>query len=275
MTLGTITSLVHSYGYFALFLLVALESVGIPLPGETALITAALYAGSTGNLNIAAVAVIAAAAAVLGDNVGYWLGEVGGQRFVARHGHRVGLDAAKLKVGRYLFERHGVPVVLFGRFVSLLRTFAAFFAGVNRMPWPAFLAAKRCGWGALGRRLCLRRLRSRSRCGQRWVDDHLRRVGGDRRADAGDRAGRQTVDERAPAPCGGCVPGRRQPGRSLAWNRSSTDPAERDFLQTDEGMDRVYAYLSAAAARRSRPASRTAIGSAAGQPWCADDLVHS
>jgi len=145
MTLGTITSLVHSYGYFALFLLIALESVGIPLPGETALITAALYAGSTGNLNIAAVAVIAAAAAVLGDNVGYWLGKVGGQRFVARHGHRVGLDAAKLKVGRYLFERHGVPVVLFGRFVSLLRTFAAFFAGVNRMPWPAFLAANAVG----------------------------------------------------------------------------------------------------------------------------------
>jgi len=145
MTLGTITSLVHSYGYLALFLLVALESVGIPLPGETALITAALYAGSTGNLSIVAVAVIATAAAVLGDNAGYWLGKVGEQRFVALHGHRVGLDAAKLKVGRYLFERHGTPVVLLGRFVSLLRTFAAFFAGVNRMPWPTFLAANAVG----------------------------------------------------------------------------------------------------------------------------------
>jgi len=145
MTLLNITELVHSYGYLALFLLVALESIGIPLPGETALITAALYAGSTGNLNIAAVAAIAATAAVVGDNGGYWLGKVGGQRLVTRYGHRVGLGAAKLKVGRYLFERHGVPVVLFGRFVSLLRTFAAFFAGLNRMPWSKFFAANAVG----------------------------------------------------------------------------------------------------------------------------------
>jgi len=91
MTLLNITGLVQSYGYLALFLLIALESIGIPLPGETALITAALYAGSTGNLNVAAVAAIAATAAVLGDNGGYWLGAVGGQRLVARHGHLTAL----------------------------------------------------------------------------------------------------------------------------------------------------------------------------------------
>ncbi len=145
MTLLNITGLVQSYGYLALFLLIALESIGIPLPGETALITAALYAGSTGNLNVAAVAAIAATAAVLGDNGGYWLGAVGGQRLVARHGHRLHLDPAKLKVGRYLYERHGVPVVLLGRFVAVLRTYAAFFAGLNRMPWSRFLAANAVG----------------------------------------------------------------------------------------------------------------------------------
>ena len=109
MTLGTITSLVHSYGYLALFLLVALESVGIPLPGETALITAALYAGSTGNLSIVAVAVIATAAAVLGDNAGYWLGKVGGQRFVALHGHRVGLDVVSTRASRPVVGSGGFP----------------------------------------------------------------------------------------------------------------------------------------------------------------------
>ncbi len=206
--------MVHSYGYFALFLLVALESVGIPLPGETALITAALYAGSTGNLNIAAVAVIAAAAAVLGDNVGYWLGKVGGQRFVARHGHRVGLDAAKLKVGRYLFERHGVPVVLFGRFVSLLRTFAA----VLRRREPDAVAGvpgcERCGWGALGRRLCLRRLRSRSTSTRRnrEASEERWRSGTGRPAAGRGRSRSRSISVRRSGWCA-----RRRSGCSVRW----------------------------------------------------------
>jgi membrane protein DedA with SNARE-associated domain len=145
MTLGFITHLVQSYGYYAVFALIALESIGIPLPGETALITAALYAGTTHHLNIMVLAAVAAAAAVIGDNVGYLIGRTGGLRLAERYGRFVRLDRAKLKVGRYLFARHGVKVVFFGRFVAVLRTFAAFFAGVSKMRWPGFLAANAAG----------------------------------------------------------------------------------------------------------------------------------
>jgi membrane protein DedA with SNARE-associated domain len=152
MTWSWITHLVQSYGYYAVFALIALESIGIPLPGETALITAALYAGTTHHLSIVALAAVAAAGAVVGDNVGYWLGRTGGYRLAERYGRLVGLDRARLKVGRYLFARHGVKVVFFGRFVAVLRTFAAFFAGVSRMRWPGFLAANLAGgllWASL------------------------------------------------------------------------------------------------------------------------------
>ena len=75
MTSSLITHLVQSYGYYAVFAFIALESVGIPLPGETALISAALYAGTAHHLNITVLAVLAASAAVIGDNVGYWIGK--------------------------------------------------------------------------------------------------------------------------------------------------------------------------------------------------------
>jgi membrane protein DedA with SNARE-associated domain len=140
-----ITHLIQSYGYYAVFALIALESMGIPLPGETALIAAALYAGTTHHLSIVLLAVIAASAAVIGDNAGYWIGRTGGQRLAERYGRYVGLDRAKLKVGRYLFARHGVKVVFFGRFVAVLRTFAAFFGGVSKMHWPHFLVANAAG----------------------------------------------------------------------------------------------------------------------------------
>lgn len=145
MTWGWITQLVGSYGYYAVFTLVALESMGIPLPGETALITAALYSGTTHHLSIVALAATAAAGAVIGDNAGYWIGRTGGYRLAERYGRLVGLDRAKLKVGRYLFARHGVKVVFAGRFIAVLRTFAAFFAGVSKMPWPGFLVANAAG----------------------------------------------------------------------------------------------------------------------------------
>ncbi|HEY0937909.1 MAG TPA: DedA family protein [Trebonia sp.] len=135
----------QSYGYCAVFALIALESIGIPLPGETALITAALYAGTTHQLNIMVLAAVAAAGAVAGDNAGYWLGRTGGYRLAERYGRFIHLDHARLTVGRYLFARHGVKVVFFGRFVAVLRTFAAFFAGVSSMRWPRFMAANLAG----------------------------------------------------------------------------------------------------------------------------------
>jgi membrane protein DedA with SNARE-associated domain len=139
--MALINHLLQSYGYLAVFLFVALESMGIPLPGETMLIAAALYAGSTHRLNIGMVALVAAAAAISGDNGGYWLGQHGGAGLVRRYGHWVRLDARKLKVGRYLFARHGGKVVFFGRFITVLRTYAAFFAGLNGMRRSRFLVA--------------------------------------------------------------------------------------------------------------------------------------
>jgi membrane protein DedA with SNARE-associated domain len=152
MSLSLINHLLQSYGYFAVFAFIALESLGIPLPGETTLIAAAVYAGSTHHLNIGVVFVIAAAAAIAGDNAGYWIGRSGGQRLADRYGHFVRLDATKLKIGRYLFARYGAQVVFFGRFVTVLRTYAAFFAGLNRMRWPRFTAFNAAGglaWSAI------------------------------------------------------------------------------------------------------------------------------
>ncbi len=145
MTSSLVTHLVQAYGYYGVFALIALESMGIPLPGETALIAAAVYAGATHHLSIVVLAVVAASAAIIGDNSGYWIGRTGGQRLAERYGRFVRLDRAKLKVGRYLFARYGVKVVFFGRFVAVLRTFAAFFAGVSTMPWWRFLVANAAG----------------------------------------------------------------------------------------------------------------------------------
>jgi membrane protein DedA with SNARE-associated domain len=152
MSLSLINHLLQSYGYLAVFVFIALESLGIPLPGETTLIAASVYAGSTHHLNIGVVFLVAAVAAIAGDNAGYWIGRAGGQRLVARYGRLVRLDATKLKVGRYLFARHGGKVVVLGRFVSVLRAYAAFLAGLNVMRWPRFTVFNAVGgvvWSAV------------------------------------------------------------------------------------------------------------------------------
>jgi membrane protein DedA with SNARE-associated domain len=136
---------IDNYGYEAIFALVGLESVGVPLPGETALITAALYAATTGRLQITAVIVVAAVAAIVGDNIGFVLGRWGGYRILRRYGRYVRFDERRLKIGRYIFRRHGGKVVFFGRFVAVLRTYAAFLAGTNKMSWPRFLAFNAAG----------------------------------------------------------------------------------------------------------------------------------
>jgi len=129
---------IASYGYWAVLALVALESAGIPLPGETALLSAAAYAGARHTLSLPWVIVAAIIGAVLGDNLGYWIGREGGFRLLRKYGPRVHLDERKIKLGQYLFLRHGGKVVFFGRFVAVLRAWAAFLAGVNRMPWRSF-----------------------------------------------------------------------------------------------------------------------------------------
>ncbi len=129
---------VAHYGYFAVFVVVALESAGVPLPGETALLTAAVFAGQ-GTLNIEAVIAAAAAAAILGDNCGYWVGREFGFPLLFHYGHVLRIDEGKLKIAQYLFLRHGGKIVFFGRFVAILRTFAAFLSGVNKLAYPRFL----------------------------------------------------------------------------------------------------------------------------------------
>jgi membrane protein DedA with SNARE-associated domain len=140
-----ITHLIGSYGYWALFALVGLESLGIPLPGETALIIAGTYAGTTHRLSPWLIFAVASAAAIIGDNIGFWIGDKGGYRLARRYGHKVRLDQRKLKIARYLFDRHGAKVVFFGRFVSILRTYAAFLAGTSKMRWRRFLPANASG----------------------------------------------------------------------------------------------------------------------------------
>lgn len=157
-----ISALVSHYGYAAIFCVVAIESAGIPFPGETTLVSAAIFAGHShglghDSLNIFGVVAAAAAGAIVGDNIGFWVGRTLGFRLLARHGHLVHLDVGRLKLGQYLFMKYGGAVVFFGRFVAVLRAFAAFLAGANRMdPWRffAFNAAGGLIWasifGALG-----------------------------------------------------------------------------------------------------------------------------
>src|SRR2546428_7963475 len=151
-----LTGLLAHYGYLAVVVLIALESMGIPLPGETMLITAAIYAGSTHRLNIGLVILAAAAGAILGDNVGYFIGREGGFRLLRRYGHRLRITEARLRLGEYLFRRYGGRVVFFGRFVAILRALAALLAGVNHMPWPRFLTFNAAGGFCCAMGFCIR-----------------------------------------------------------------------------------------------------------------------
>lgn len=132
-------TLIMKYGSLAVAGVVCLESMGLPLPGEAILIAAAVYAGKTGHLNIYEVIAAASIGAIVGDNFGYWIGREIGFRLLVRYGCYVGLSEPRIKVGQYLFQRHGGKIVFFGRFVALLRVLAAVLAGVNRMSWLRFL----------------------------------------------------------------------------------------------------------------------------------------
>ena len=134
-----ISDLIAHYGYLAIFVVVALESAGVPMPGETILISSAVYAGSTGQLNIVLIVAAAAVAAILGDNVGYWVGRRWGMPLLLRYGHLIALDHGRLKLGQYLFREHGGKIVFFGRFTAMLRAYAAVLAGVNKLDARRFM----------------------------------------------------------------------------------------------------------------------------------------
>jgi membrane protein DedA with SNARE-associated domain len=137
--------LIAAYGYWAIAVVIGLESTGLPLPGETTLILSAIYAATTHNLNIWGVLAAAAIGAIVGDNIGYWLGRTFGYSLLLRFGRYLGITDQRIKLGQYLFLRHGGKVVFFGRFIAVLRVLAAFLAGANRMEWRPFLLANGAG----------------------------------------------------------------------------------------------------------------------------------
>jgi membrane protein DedA with SNARE-associated domain len=140
-----VTHIINGYGYWAVFLFVAVESLGIPVPGETVLIAAGAYAGHTHRLSAWLIFAVATAGAIVGDNIGFWAGDKGGYRCALKYGDRVRLDERKLMIGRYVFDAYGTKVVFFGRFVSILRTYAAFLAGTSKMRWRRFWPANAAG----------------------------------------------------------------------------------------------------------------------------------
>jgi len=137
--------LIRTYGVPLVGGVVAVEGMGIPLPGETTLIAAALYAGRTGHISIAAVVAAAAVGAIAGDNIGFWIGRTLGFRWVVHHQKVLRLTTRRLKLGQYLFSRHGGKVVFFGRFVAVLRAFAPLLAGINCMAWRRFALCNAAG----------------------------------------------------------------------------------------------------------------------------------
>jgi membrane protein DedA with SNARE-associated domain len=147
-----IQHLLHDYGLVTVAVIIGLECVGIPLPGETALLGAAIYAGTKHDLNIAVVILTAAAAAIAGRMIGYVIGREYGYWLLLRYGNYVRMTQSRIKLGQYLFLRHGGKIVFFAQFVPVLRTFAGIFAGANMMPWRDFLIANVIGslvWAVL------------------------------------------------------------------------------------------------------------------------------
>jgi membrane protein DedA with SNARE-associated domain len=151
-SLHHLIELLHAYGNVVLGVVVGLESVGLPLPGETLLIAAAVIAATSHQMSIALVILSAAVGAVVGQMTGYAIGWGIGFRLLRRYGRFIGLTDRRLAYGRALFRRHGVKVVFASRFIVLLRTLAALLAGANHMPWGRFMTANVVGsvvWSAL------------------------------------------------------------------------------------------------------------------------------
>ena len=135
---------IHSYGLIALFVLVFLESVGAPLPGEATLITASALALG-GQLPLSGVFLVATLAATLGDNVGYWIGRKGGSVLLERFGHFVGLTTQRRAWIEQLYTERGAIIVVGARFVVVLRQLNGIVAGSMKMAWPVFALANAVG----------------------------------------------------------------------------------------------------------------------------------
>ena len=142
---SALSDVVVHFGYGAVFFLIFLESAGVPLPGETALVTASALAATTEGLDISLIITAAAAAAILGDNLGFSIGHRYGLVFLRRYGRYVHLSEDRIKICQWLFRRYGGRVVFFGRFTAFLRTYAALLAGALNFPRGEFFL-----WNASG-----------------------------------------------------------------------------------------------------------------------------
>ncbi|HLV99017.1 MAG TPA: DedA family protein [Ktedonobacterales bacterium] len=153
VSLQTLQDALAYWGYPAVVLFIMIESSGIPFPGETMLLFASFTAGLPGShLSIVGVIIAAALGAIIGDNLGYLVGRYGGRPFALRFGKYIFLREHHLDAAEQFFIRHGDKTVFFGRFIAVLRAWAAFLAGVNKMPWPKFLAYNAAGgicWATL------------------------------------------------------------------------------------------------------------------------------
>jgi membrane protein DedA with SNARE-associated domain len=146
-TLAQPTVYLMQYGYRAVFWGLLLESIGLPLPGETLLIAGAALA-SRGLLHLVPLLLVAWSAAVLGDNIGYAIGHFGGRRLILRYGSRIGLTASRFARVEAIFQRFGGRVVLAARFFAVLRQLNGLAAGTSGMPWWRFLCYNSLGAAA-------------------------------------------------------------------------------------------------------------------------------
>jgi len=141
----TIAHLIHVYGLAVVAGVIGLECIGLPFPGETVLILASIFAGTKHDLNIISVVLTAAGGAIVGQMVGYLIGREFGYWLLLRYGSYLRITESRIKLGEYLFLRHGGKIVIVARFIPVLRSLAGILAGANRMPWRRFLLANVVG----------------------------------------------------------------------------------------------------------------------------------
>ena len=137
--------LIHQYGAWLVFALVFLELIGLPLPGEAILVSAAIFEGTTQDISIALVLLFAVLGAIFGSIISFWIGDRFGYPLLLRYGSYIGLTETRIKIAQYLFRRQGMLVVLIARFVAVLRSVVGFIAGANRMPFAKFMIANTAG----------------------------------------------------------------------------------------------------------------------------------
>jgi membrane protein DedA with SNARE-associated domain len=197
---GHLQPVLEHYGYLAVGGFVLLEDFGVPLPGETVLIAAAIFAGS-GHMNIAVVCLVAVIAAIIGDNIGFIMGHFGGRPLVHRYGRYIFLTPERLDQAEDYFNRHGGKIVTMARFIAVLRQLNGILSGIIGMHWAKFLA-----FNALGAVLWVGGAGPRLGVGDLLVGE--RRPGPHRRA-----ATRPTAQRRSASPV------RRLPRRCLHPDR--------------------------------------------------------